>query len=94
MDTFGDNLREVKPHIFTAVPRLIEKVYDRIIAKGEELTGFKRNLFFWAVAIAEAYELEGKSVFYKLKLAIARKLIFSKSIRSVHRGYADVSSKW
>src|SRR5574343_564715 len=78
MDTIGDNIREVKPHVFTAVPRLIEKVFDRIMAKGDELTGFKRKLFFWAVELAEAYDLQGKGLWYKIKLAIARKLIFSK----------------
>lgn len=78
MDTIGDNIREVKPHVFTAVPRLIEKVFDRIMAKGDELSGFKRKLFFWAVELAEEYDLHGKSLWYKIKLAIARKLIFSK----------------
>lgn len=78
MDTIGDNIREVKPHVFTAVPRLIEKVYDRIIAKGDELTGLKRSLFFWAVALGEQYDVIGKSAWYKFKLSIARKLIFSK----------------
>jgi len=78
MDTIGDNIREVKPHVFTAVPRLLEKVYDRIIAKGTELTGIKRALFFWAVSLAEKYELKGKSWWYRFKLGIARKLIFSK----------------
>lgn len=78
MDTIGDNIREVQPEVFTAVPRLIEKVYDRILAKGEELTGIKRKLFYWAVSLAEEYETEGKSAWYGMKLAIARKLIFSK----------------
>ena len=78
MDTIGDNIREVKPHMFTAVPRLIEKVYDKIIHKGEELKGFKKSLFFWAVKIGEQYEVTGRSFFYNIKLAIARKLIFSK----------------
>jgi long-chain acyl-CoA synthetase len=78
MDTIGDNIREVKPHVFTAVPRLIEKVFDRIMAKGDELKGFKRKLFFWAVQLAEEYDMQGKSVWYKIKLSIARKLIFSK----------------
>lgn len=78
MDTIGDNLREVKPNVFTAVPRLLEKVYDRIIAKGEELTGIKRKLFFWAVEVGEEYDVKGKSGWYKFKLKIARKLIFSK----------------
>ncbi len=78
MDTIGDNIREVKPHMFTAVPRLIEKVYDKIMHKGEELTGIKKSLFFWAVKIGEQYEVIGRSLFYNIKLAIARKLIFSK----------------
>ncbi len=78
MDTIGDNIREVKPHVFTAVPRLIEKVYDKIVAKGDELTGIKRKLFFWAVRLGEEFDVKGKSIFYKIKLAIARKLIFSK----------------
>ena len=78
MDTIGDNIREVKPHVFTAVPRLLEKVFDKIIAKGEELTGIKRKLFFWAVSLAEEYDVKGKSGWYLFKLKIARKLIFSK----------------
>lgn len=78
LETIGDNIREVQPQIFTAVPRLIEKVYDKIIAKGEDLTGIKRKLFFWAVGLAEEFELEGKSVWYSIKLWIARKLIFKK----------------
>jgi long-chain acyl-CoA synthetase len=78
LETIGDNIREVKPHIFTAVPRLLEKVFDKIMAKGEELTGIKKKLFFWAVGLAEEYELEEKSAWYLLKLKIANKLIFSK----------------
>jgi long-chain acyl-CoA synthetase len=78
MDTIGDNIREVQPDVFSAVPRLIEKVFDKIMAKGEDLTGVKRALFFWAVGLAEEYDVVGKSAFYKMKLAIARKLIFSK----------------
>jgi long-chain acyl-CoA synthetase len=78
MDTIGDNIREVKPHVFTAVPRLLEKVYDKIMAKGDELTGIKKSLFFWAVGLAEQYDVVGKSAFYKFKLSIARKLIFTK----------------
>jgi long-chain acyl-CoA synthetase len=78
MDTIGDNIREVKPHVFTAVPRLLEKVYDKIMAKGDELRGIKKSLFFWAVRLAEQYDVVGKSAFYKFKLCIARKLIFTK----------------
>ena len=78
MDTIGDNLKEIKPHVFTAVPRLLEKVYDKIIARGEALTGVKRRLFFWAVSLSESYDVSGKSALYHAKLKIARKLIFSK----------------
>lgn len=78
METIGDNIREVQPDVFSAVPRLIEKVYDRILAKGDELTGLKRSLFFWAVSLAESYEQQGKSTLYYLQLKIARKLIFKK----------------
>lgn len=78
MDTIGENIKEVKPDVFSAVPRLIEKVFDKIMAKGEDLKGIKRSLFFWAVDVAEEYDVVGKSAFYKMKLSIARKLIFSK----------------
>jgi long-chain acyl-CoA synthetase len=78
LDTIGDNIREVKPHVFTAVPRLIEKVFDKIMAKGDELTGIKRSLFFWAVGLAEKYDTVNRSVLYNIKLGIARKLIFKK----------------
>ncbi len=78
MDTIGDNIREVQPDVFTAVPRLIEKVFDKIMAKGDDLTGIKRKLFFWAVDLAEEFDVVGKSSWYHFKLKIARKLIFSK----------------
>jgi long-chain acyl-CoA synthetase len=78
LDTIGENIKEVKPHMFTAVPRLIEKVYDKIISKGEELTGIKRKLFFWAVKIGDQYDVVNRSFWYNIKLAVARKLIFSK----------------
>ncbi len=79
MDTIGENLREVKPQVFTAVPRLLEKVFDRIMAKGNEQKGIKRALFFWAVRLGEQYEPRGgHSGWYKFKLAIARKLVFKK----------------
>ena len=78
MDTIGDNIKEVKPDLFSAVPRLIEKVFDKIMAKGEELTGIKKALFYWALNLAENYDNVHASVFFKFKLGIARKLIFSK----------------
>lgn len=78
LDTIGDNIREVKPHVFSAVPRLLEKVFDRIMAKGNELTGIKRKLFFWSIRLGEKYDPHNKNPFYRLQLAIARKLVFSK----------------
>jgi long-chain acyl-CoA synthetase len=79
MDTIGDNLKEVKPTIFTTVPRLLEKVYERIMATGLELKGIKRALFFWAVDIGKNYEInKNQGFWYNLQLSIANKLIFSK----------------
>ena len=79
IDTISDNLKEVKPHIMTAVPRLYEKVYDKIVAKGTELTGVKKALFFWALDLGLKFEPYGQNGFwYELKLKIANKLIFSK----------------
>lgn len=79
LDTIGENLREVKPDGFTTVPRLLEKVFERIMAKGNELTGIKRKLFFWSVSLAEKYDNEKPgSWWYRLQLSIADKLIFSK----------------
>ncbi len=78
VDTIADNLKEVKPHFFTTVPRLLEKVYDKIYQKGLELTDVKRLLFFWALKLGLNYELKGKSLGYKIQLAIANRLVFSK----------------
>lgn len=78
MGTITEFIKVVKPNVMTAVPRLLEKVYDGIINKGKNLSGIKKRLFFWAVNLGHRFELEGKSVFYKFKLGIARKLIFSK----------------
>ncbi len=79
IDTIGDNLKEIKPQVFSAVPRLLEKVYDKIVAKGSELTGFKRGLFFWALKLGEKYDPNKSGGFiYNFSLGIARKLVFSK----------------
>jgi long-chain acyl-CoA synthetase len=79
MDTIGDDIRDVQPQVFTAVPRLLEKVYDKIIDKGAALTGIKKSLFFWAVSVGEKFEPYGANgPIYEMKLKIARKLIFSK----------------
>ena len=100
METIGDNIREVKPDVFSAVPRLIEKVYDKIISKGEDLTGVKKKLFFWAVGLAEEYEQTGKGSWYYLKLGIARKLIFKKwqealggNVRAIASGSAALQPR-
>jgi long-chain acyl-CoA synthetase len=79
LETIGDNLKEVKPNGFTTVPRLLEKVYEKIMAKGNELTGAKRKLFFWSVGLAEKYDnLKSGGMWYNIQLGIARKLVFSK----------------
>lgn len=79
MDTIGDNLKEVKPQMFVTVPRLLEKVYDRIMQKGSELTGVKKKLFFWACGLGARYEINKKMGFwYDIQLSLANKLIFSK----------------
>ncbi len=79
METIGDNIREVQPQVFTAVPRLLEKVFGRIMAKGSELTGVKSSLFFWAVGLAEKWKPYGENgAWYEFQLSIANKLIFNK----------------
>ena len=79
LETIGDNLKEVKPTMFTTVPRLLEKVYDRIMAKGAELTGIKRKLFFWAHELATRFEInKNMGIGYRMQLALANKLIFKK----------------
>ncbi len=79
MEKIGDNLREVKPAVFTTVPRLLEKVYEKIEKKGLELSGFKRKIFDWALQLAMQYDLEKKqSLSEKIQFAIADKLVFSK----------------
>ena len=79
LESIGDNLKEVKPHLFSTVPRLLEKVYEKIMAKGAELTGVKRKLFDWAIELGNQYNNEkSPGLLYDLKLALANKLIFSK----------------
>ena len=79
IEKLSDNLKETKPHVITAVPRLLEKVYDKIYAKGSELTGVKKKLFFWAIDLGLRYEPYGRNGWwYEFQLGIARKLIFSK----------------
>lgn len=77
IDTIVADIQFLKPNAFSTVPRLLEKVYDKIMEKGKELTGLKRGIFFWSVALAEKYEMQN-SWWYNIKLWIARKLVFKK----------------
>ncbi len=79
IEKMSENLKEIKPHVMTAVPRLYEKLYDKIYSKGEELSGIKKILFYWAINLGLQYEPYGANGWwYEKKLSIARKLIFSK----------------
>ncbi len=79
LETIGDNLKEVKPQLFCTVPRLLEKVYEKIMEKGAALTGIKKKLFNWALALGDRYDnLKKGSLGYRLQLSIANKLVFSK----------------
>ncbi len=79
VDTIGDNLREVKPNGFATVPRVLEKLYDKLLLKGKELKGLKKNIFFWAVNLGLKYELNGANgPVYELQRKIADKLVYSK----------------
>lgn len=101
METIGDNIREVQPQVFTAVPRLLEKVFDKIMAKGSELTGVKKGLFFWAVGLAEKWEPYGANgAWYEFQLSIANKIIFSKwrealggNVKAVASGSAALQAR-
>ena len=79
IEKIGENAQEIKPNLMSVVPRLLEKVFNKINAKGSELTGIKRALFFWAIKLGERYEpYQANGFWYEFQLKIARKLIFSK----------------
>ncbi len=79
LDTVGENIKEVKPNLFCTVPRLLEKVYEKIMDKGSELSGIKRKLFDWAIGLGNEYDnLKSMGIWYRIQLAIANKIIFSK----------------
>ncbi len=79
IETIGDNLKEVKPHMFITVPRLLEKVYEKIVAAGSNLTGIKKKFFFWALNLGLRHELHGANGWwYEFQLKLANKIIFSK----------------
>ena len=77
LDKIGQNIKEVQPHIMTAVPRILEKVYEKIMKAGLDLSGTKRKIFDWAVSVAEEYDPnpENRSFLYNIKLSIAKKLV-------------------
>jgi len=77
MDTIVADIQYVKPNSFSTVPRLLEKVYDKIMEKGKDLKGIKRGIFFWSLALAEKFDIEN-GWWYNFKLNIARKLVFKK----------------
>jgi long-chain acyl-CoA synthetase len=101
LETISDNLKEVSPDVMSAVPRLLEKVYDKIYAKGADLKGIKKKLFFWAVELGLEYEPYGQNgAWYEFKLKIARKLIFSKwqealggNLKAIASGSAALQSR-
>lgn len=102
LDKIGSNIAEVKPHIMTAVPRLLEKIYEKIIRTGQELTGMKRKVFDWAVSVGEQYDPNPakRSTAYNLKLTLARKLVLNKfyealggSLQTVASGSASLQDK-
>ncbi|MHA8060000.1 AMP-dependent synthetase/ligase [Aquirufa beregesia] len=101
LDTVAENIKEVKPAMFATVPRLLEKVYDKVLAKGNELTGIKRKLFFAAIDFGLKYDPMEKLGFWdSIKLAIFRKLIFSKwqealggNIRAITSGSAALQPR-
>ena len=84
MDKIGDNLKELKPNYFTTVPRLLEKIYDKIMEKGRELKQPKQAIFGWAVNLANHYDPQGKTnLFYNIRLRVARKIVFSKWLEAL-----------
>jgi long-chain acyl-CoA synthetase len=101
LETISDNLKEISPDVMSAVPRLLEKVYDKIYAKGAALNGVKKKLFFWAVDLGLKYEPYGENgAWYEFKLKIARKLIFSKwqealggNLKAIASGSAALQSR-
>ena len=94
LEKIAENISEVKPHIMTAVPRLMEKVYEKIIKTGSNLTGVKRKIFDWAIEVAAAYEPDAskRSFIYNIKLAIARKLVLNKFYAALGGNFKNIVS--
>lgn len=102
LDKIGQNIKEVQPHIMTAVPRILEKVYEKIMKAGLDLSGTKRRIFDWAVSVAEEYDPnpENRSFLYNIKLSLAKKLVLDKwyealggHLKTVASGSASLQAK-
>ena len=76
--TIAENMREVHPTMMCAVPRVLEKFYDKIYSSGKSMKGLSKSIFYWAMRITEDYKIEGRSWFYNMKLKLADKLVYSK----------------
>jgi len=79
LGTISENMKEIRPDLISTVPRLLEKIYDKIFSVGQKLTGFKRFIFFWSLRLALRYKLNGENGwYYEFKRSIADKLVYSK----------------
>jgi long-chain acyl-CoA synthetase len=78
LETIGDNLKEIQPQVFVSVPRLIERVYEKITATGDKLTGMKRKIFDWSLKLAHKYDIKDRSLWYNVQHKLADKLVYSK----------------
>ncbi|MBR6093372.1 MAG: long-chain fatty acid--CoA ligase [Bacteroidales bacterium] len=76
--TIAENMKEVHPTMMCAVPRVLEKFYDKIYSSGKSMKGLSKSIFYWAMRITEDYKIEGRSWFYNMKLKLADKLVYSK----------------
>ena len=76
--TIADNIKEINPTMMSCVPRLLEKIYDKLYLSGKKLPMLQKMIYYWAFNLATHYQLEGRSWYYNLKFKLADKLIFSK----------------
>ena len=76
--TIADNMKEVHPTMMCAVPRVLEKFYEKIYSSGKNMKGLSKSIFYWSMRLTERYKIEGRSWFYNLELKIADKLVYSK----------------
>lgn len=78
LGTIAENIKEVHPTMMSCVPRLLEKIYDKLYLSGKKLDGFKKSLYYWAFDLAKNYRIDQNSPWYLLKHQVADKLIYSK----------------